>query len=228
MAEGVTLREVIVDTETTGLDPAEHRLVELAAIELVNHLPTGRRFQRYLNPERAVLEESFRIHGLSDAFLADKAKFAQVVDEFLAFIGDATLVAHNADFDIGFINAELARLKLPSIDRARALDTVTLARRKFPGQPASLDALCQRFAIDNTMRTLHGALLDAELLADVYIELLGGRQSTMLLVAASSAPDQAAITLRPMRQPRPHAPLPEEVLAHQELLKSLKQPLWLA
>jgi DNA polymerase-3 subunit epsilon len=221
------MREIIVDTETTGLDPADHRLVELAAIELVNHLPTGRRFQRYVNPERAVLEESFRIHGLSDAFLADKPKFAAVVEEFLAFIGDAPLIAHNADFDIAFINAELARLARPLIDRARALDTVTLARRKFPGQPASLDALCQRFAIDNTMRTLHGALLDAELLADVYIELLGGRQATMLLVAASSAADQAAITLRPMREPRPHAPLPDEVLAHQALLKSLKQPLWL-
>lgn len=220
-------REVIVDTETTGLDPAEHRLVELAAIELVNHLPTGRRFQRYLNPERPVHEESFRIHGLADSFLADKPKFGEVVEEFLAFVGDGTLVAHNADFDIAFINAELARLGRPLLDRARAIDTVTLARRKFPGQPASLDALCQRFAIDNTMRTLHGALLDAELLADVYIELLGGRQATMLLVAASNAPDQAAITLRPARPPRPHAPLPEEALAHQALLESLKEPLWL-
>ncbi|MBL8838599.1 MAG: DNA polymerase III subunit epsilon, partial [Alphaproteobacteria bacterium] len=190
------MREMILDTETTGLDPAEHRLVEIACIELVNHLPTGRSFQRYLNPEREMTEEAQRIHGLTDEFLADKPKFADIVDEFLEFVGDAALVIHNADFDMGFLNAELARTKRPAIDRARATDTVTLARRKFPGQPASLDALCQRFAIDNTRRTLHGALLDAELLAEVYLELIGGRQATMMLVAAGSARAREAVAAR--------------------------------
>ncbi len=221
------MREMILDTETTGLDPAEHRLVEIACIELVNHLPTGRSFQRYLNPERDMHEDAQRVHGLTAEFLADKPKFAEIVDEFLDFVGDAGLVIHNADFDMGFINAELARAKRPAIDRARATDTVTLARRKFPGQPASLDALCQRFAIDNTHRTLHGALLDAELLAEVYLELIGGRQATMTLVAAGSARTREAVAARPVRPARPHAPLPDELAAHQTLLKAIKDPLWL-
>ena len=221
------MREMILDTETTGLDPAEHRLVELACIELVNHLPTGRTFQRYLNPERAMTEDALRIHGLTDQFLADKPKFAEVADEFLEFVGDAGLVIHNADFDMGFINAELARLGRPPIERARATDTVTLARRKFPGQPASLDALCQRFGIDNTHRNLHGALLDAELLAEVYLELIGGRQATMTLVAAGSVRARAASAARSVRPARPHAPLPEELAAHEKLLAAIKDPLWL-
>lgn len=224
------MREIVLDTETTGLDPAAgHRVVEIACLELSNHVPTGQRFHCYLNPERDVHEEAVRVHGLTTEFLQDKPLFASVVAQFLEFIGEAPIVAHNAEFDIKFINAELGRLGFPAIAMRRAIDTVQLARRKFPGSPASLDALCGRFNIDNSHRTLHGAMLDAELLGDVYIELVGGRQTTMLLpgdaqiaVAILARPD------RPVRPARPHAATPEELIAHAALIDQLKNPIWKA
>ncbi|HEX6980643.1 MAG TPA: DNA polymerase III subunit epsilon [Alphaproteobacteria bacterium] len=222
------MREVVLDTETTGLDPdAGHRLVEIACVELLNHLPTGRTFQRYINPERDMPEEALAVHGLTQEFLSTMPVFAAVVQEFLDFIGDAPLVIHNAEFDLKFVNAELKRLGLPPIDARRAIDTVQLARRKFPGAPASLDALCARFGVDNSNRTLHGALLDAQLLSSVYLELVGGRQATIDLIATPSTTVATVAADRPARAPRPHAPTADELAAHEALLKQLKNPIWL-
>jgi len=176
------MREIVLDTETTGLDPLRgDRLVEIGCVEIFNRMPTGQTFHRYMNPERDMPQEAFAVHGLSTEFLATKPLFAAVADEFLAFIGDTPLVIHNASFDIGFINAELDRLKRPSIPRERLVDTLLLARRKHPGVSNRLDDLCSRYAIDNSHRTKHGALLDAELLAEVYIDLIGARQSQLIL-----------------------------------------------
>lgn len=181
-------REIVLDTETTGLAANNgDRLIEIGCVELLNRLPTGKEFHRYVNPERDVPAEAEAIHGLSTAFLADKPKFADVARDFLAFIGDDTLVIHNAAFDIGFLNAELARLRLPAIRTDRVVDTLALARRKHPGAPSTLDALCKRYGVDNTKRVKHGALMDSLLLAEVYIELLGERQSTLVLAPASSS-----------------------------------------
>jgi DNA polymerase III subunit epsilon len=178
------MREIVLDTETTGLDPIRgDRLVEVGCIELFNRMPTGQAFHRYMNPERDMPAEAFAVHGLSTAFLASKPLFAEVVEEFLAFIGDAPLVIHNASFDISFINAELDRIKRPLILKERLVDTLLLARRKHPGVSNRLDDLCSRYAIDNSRRTKHGALLDAELLAEVYIDLIGARQSQLILAA---------------------------------------------
>ena len=180
------MREIVLDTETTGLDPLRgDRLVEVGCVELYNRMPTGQSFHRYMNPERDVPAEAFAVHGLSTEFLASKPLFAEVVEELLAFIGDAPLVIHNASFDISFINAELDRIKRPSIPRDRLVDTLLLARRKHPGVSNRLDDLCSRYAIDNSRRTKHGALLDAELLAEVYIDLIGARQSQLILAADS-------------------------------------------
>ena len=228
------MREIVLDTETTGLDPdAGHRIIEIAAIELVNHLPTGRSFHRFVNPECEITAEARAIHGISSADLADKPVFASIVSELREFLGDAKLVIHNAEFDVKFMNRELKELGFPPIPMARAIDTVQMARRKFPGAPASLDALCQRFGIDNAHRTLHGALLDAELLSEVYLELIGGRQAAMILDAGTetnlivvSAP--AAARQRAPRPIRVHAPSAEELAAHTALLAKLKNPLWLA
>lgn len=174
------MREIVLDTETTGLDPfTGDRVVEIGCVELLNRIPTGAVFHVYLNPQRAMPEEAFRVHGLSSEFLADKPCFADVAAEFVAFIGDARLVAHNASFDIGFLNAELDRARAGQIDRERIVDTLLLARRRNPGGSNNLDALCQRYGIDLSRRVKHGALLDAELLAEVYLELLGGRQATL-------------------------------------------------
>src|SRR6266446_823611 len=182
------MREIVLDTETTGLDPLRgDRLVEIGCIELLNRIPTGQTFHRYLNPERDVPAEAFAVHGLSREFLADKPLFAEVVADLLAFIGDAPLVIHNAGFDVGFINAELERCGKPWVARDRLIDTLLLARRKYPGGKNRLDDLCGRFGIDNSRRTKHGALLDAELLAEVYLELIGGRQAQLGLVAATAA-----------------------------------------
>ena len=171
------MRELVLDTETTGIDPKQgHRIIEIGAIELVNHVPTGKNYHVYINPERDVEQGAFEVHGLSTEFLADYPNFAGIVDSFLEFVGDASLVIHNARFDMGFINAELARLDCPEIPMERAIDTLSMARRKYPGAQASLDALCRRFEIDNGHRDLHGALVDADLLASVYLELIGGRQ----------------------------------------------------
>jgi DNA polymerase III subunit epsilon len=178
------MREIVLDTETTGLDPLRgDRLVEIGCVEIFNRMPTGQTFHVYINPERDMPKEAFDVHGLSAEFLADKPLFTGVVDGFLEFIGDAPLVIHNASFDIGFINAELERIKRPAISRERLVDTLLLARRKHPGVSNRLDDLCSRYAIDNSRRTKHGALLDSELLAEVYIDLIGARQSQLILAA---------------------------------------------
>src|SRR5262245_812295 len=182
------MREIVLDTETTGLDPYQgHRLVEVGCVELVNRIPSGQTFHRYLNPERDVPTEAFSVHGLSEEFLKDKPPFAEIAEDFLAFIGDACLVIHNAAFDIGFLNAELERAGQRSLERDRLVDTLLLARRKFPGGSNRLDDLCVRYRIDNSRRTKHGALLDAELLAEVYLELIEARQAQLGLVVAMPA-----------------------------------------
>ncbi len=227
----MTLREIVLDTETTGLDPASgHRIVEVAGIEMINHLPTGETFRRYINPERDMPEEAERIHGLSEAFLADKPVFAEVAEELAAFLGDATLVIHNASFDMKFLNAEFKAVGFPTLPATRAKDTVEMARRRYPGAQASLDALCRRFGIDNSARTYHGALLDCELLAEVYLELIGGRQPTFLLAkqeqAAAQASGHVMQASKEVRPPRPHGPSEEELAAHDAMLKKLKDPIW--
>jgi DNA polymerase III subunit epsilon len=195
------MREIVFDTETTGFDPADgHRIVEIGCVELMDHFPTGRTLQIYLNPQRDVPIESQRVHGLSAEFLADKALFAHVVEEFLEFLGDAPLVIHNASFDIKFINAELNRVGRPPIPLSRAIDTIEIAKRKFPGARYSLDELCKRFSIDLSARTLHGALLDAQLTADVYLELIGGRQRGLMLAPVEIAAAAMAETVRAARQ----------------------------
>ena len=186
------MREIVLDTETTGLDPFQgHRLVEIGCIELLNRIPTGQTFHRYLNPERSMPEEAFAVHGLTDGFLKDKPLFAEVADELIAFLGEAPLVIHNAGFDVGFLNAELERAGRPLIARERMIDTLMIARRKHPGGSNRLDDLCARYAIDNSRRTKHGALLDAELLAEVYVELIDARQAQLVL-AQTTMPDRVA------------------------------------
>lgn len=222
------MREIVLDTETTGLKPNDgDRVVEIGCIELVNHLPTGRKFHKYVNPERSMPQEAFAVHGLSEEFLAQHPVFAAVAGDFLEFIGDAPLVIHNASFDMGFLNAELKRLGMPPLPKDRAIDTVLVARRRFPGAQASLDALCRRFEIDNSNRTLHGALLDAQLLAECYLELLGGRQAGLgLTVAGSGSGSAARRVARPLREPRPHSASAEELAAHETFLAQLKNPIW--
>jgi DNA polymerase-3 subunit epsilon len=177
------MREVVFDTETTGLDPLQgHRLIEIGCIELVNRIPSGQVFHRYVNPERAVPAEAFAVHGLSEEFLKDKPYFAEIADDLIAFIGDDPLIAHNASFDLGFLNSELDRCAKALVGRERLVDTLMLARRRHPAGPNGLDALCTRYGIDNSRRTKHGALLDAELLAEIYLELIGGRQASLVLV----------------------------------------------
>jgi len=186
------MREIVLDTETTGLDPFQgHRLVEIGCIELLNRIPTGQTFHRYLNPERSMPEEAFAVHGLTDGFLKDKPLFAEVADDLIAFLGEAPLVIHNAGFDVGFLNAELERVGRPLIARERMIDTLMIARRKHPGGSNRLDDLCARYAIDNSRRTKHGALLDAELLAEVYVELIDARQAQLVL-AQATMPDRVA------------------------------------
>lgn len=224
------MREIILDTETTGLDALNgDRLVEIGCVETINHVATGRHYHVYINPERDMPAEAEAVHGLSASFLADKPIFAAVVGDFLDFIADSPLVIHNATFDMGFLNAELARLGMPKLTNP-VTDTVKIARRRFPGAAASLDALCRRFEIDNSNRTLHGALLDAELLAEVYLELMGGRQPDLVLGATQSTQiEQQQITIsRPIRPARPHAPTAEELAAHEAFIKGMKAPLWLA
>lgn len=195
------MREIVLDTETTGLDPLRgDRLVEIGCVEIFNRMPTGQTFHRHINPERQVSAEAVAVHGLTNEFLANKPLFAEVVEEFLAFIGDAPLVIHNASFDVGFINAELDRMKLPAIARERLVDTLLLARRKHPGVSNRLDDLCSRYAIDNSHRTKHGALLDAELLAEVYVDLIGARQSSLILAADTREIRLSGTTEMPRRQ----------------------------
>jgi len=222
------MREIVLDTETTGLDPGSgHRIVEIGCLELVNHVPTGQTYDQYINPERPMPVEAFEVHGLGDDFLAGFPPFAEIAQPFLDFIADATLVIHNAGFDMKFLNAELTQLGLPRLPMSRAVDTIQLARARFPGAHASLDALCRRFEIDNSARTKHGALLDSELLAEVYLELIGGRQPDLDLLTARkgrAGPHQDAE--RAVRPPRPHAPSEQELADHAALVARLTDPIW--
>ena len=226
-ASGV--REIVLDTETTGLDPRQgHRIVEVGCLELINHIPTDRHFHRYINPECDISDEAVAVHGLTRERLSKEPVFAAIAGDFLDFIGDSKLIIHNADFDVGFLNWELAALGLPQMPSDRATCTVKLARRRFPGAPASLDALCRRFGVDNSGRTLHGALLDAQLLAECYVELLGGRQQGLALAVQAAAVSLAAgSTTAIQRTPRAHSPSEEEVAAHAAMVASLKTALWL-
>ena len=230
------MREIIFDTETTGLDPKKgDRLVEIGCVEMVNRVQTGRTFHAYFNPDRSMPAEAEAVHGLSETFLADKPRFHEKAVELLEFLGDSPLVAHNAGFDFGFLNAELEMCGLDSVCRSRMIDTVALARVRHPGAKLSLDALCTRYGIDRSHRVKHGALLDAELLAHLYIEMTGGRQIGLGLAAsaattsASTAPVPAASpgSDRPFREPRPHVASAAELARHAEFVAGLNQPLWL-
>lgn len=222
------MREIVLDTETTGFDPLQgDRIVEIGCVELINHLPTGQVYHQYINPERHMPDEAFKVHGLSDEFLSDKPVFAEIVAEFRAFIGNDPLVIHNAEFDMKFINAEFARLGFPTLPMSRAIDTVVMARKKFPGSPANLDALCRRFEIDNSNRTFHGALLDSELLAEVYLQLIGGRQPGFELGLANAKGGAAIKVERQRREPRPHAASAEELEIHASFIAKLKNAIWL-
>ena len=221
------MREIILDTETTGLDPAQgNRIVEIGCVETQYYIATGETFHVYINPERDMPEEAFNVHGLSEEFLSDKPVFAEIAENFLTFIGDSPLVIHNAEFDMRFLNAELKKLGRPMLDRDRAIDTVAIARRKFPGAQANLDALCRRFDIDLSRRDKHGALLDAELLAEVYLQLCGGLQPGLELPGTESTSESAVVIQRQTRAPRPHAPSTEERAAHAALVESLNEPVW--
>lgn len=224
-------REIVFDTETTGFEPAKgEKLVEIGAVELINHMPTGVIYHQYINPEREVPDDAYKIHGLSYDFLKDYPTFDKIADEWLEFIGDATLVAHNASFDMNFINYELKQICKPEVKWDRVVDTLEISRSMFPGSRVSLDALCRRFEIDNTSRTLHGALLDAQLLADVYLELLGGREPSLLLDAkknkALKEVEIAQIT-KDYREPRIFALSQEELENHETFIASkIKGALW--
>ncbi|MER5172085.1 DNA polymerase III subunit epsilon [Thioclava sp. GXIMD2076] len=226
------MREIVLDTETTGFEPNEgHRIVEIGAVELFNHMPTGKTYHQYINPERDMPTEAFQVHGLGEEFLSDKPKFIEIAQDFLDFIGpDSKLVIHNAKFDMRFLNAELGWVKKPLIADDRAVDTLAMARRKFPGSPATLDALCRRFSIDNSSRTLHGALLDSEILAEVYLELIGGRQPGFGLNLEQGGQTSGPSEIwRP--SPRPHV-LPsrltdEEAAAHAAFIAKLgENAIW--
>ncbi len=236
------MREIVLDTETTGLNPRDgDRVVEIGALELINHMPSGESYRQYINPERDMPTGAFEVHGLSEEFLRDHPVFPDICDAFLEFIADSPLIIHNADFDLGFLNMELAVAGRPAITRDRVINTLDMARRKFPGAPASLDALCRRFGIDNSNRTLHGALLDSELLAEVYLELIGGRQPGLVLAdqgASGGASRGSAGTIgqpasgasqpvqRAPRAPRPHAPAADELAGHAARVARLTKPIW--
>lgn len=227
------MREIVLDTETTGFEPAEgDRIVEIGAVELYNHVPTGRTYHQYVNPGRSMPLAAFEVHGLGDDFLRDKPRFAEIAQAFLDFIGgDARLIIHNAAFDMKFLNAELTWASLPTLPMDRALDTLLIARRRFPGSPASLDALCRRFGVDNSGREKHGALLDSEILAEVYLELIGGRQPDFGL--ATNATQGAAQRMDQDWRPRPRpAPLPslltsDEAAAHADFIHRMgEKAIW--
>ncbi|MFT9064079.1 MAG: DNA polymerase III subunit epsilon [Acetobacter persici] len=220
-------RSILFDTETTGLDPATgDRVIEIAALELVGDLPTGRSFRVLIDPERDVPEEASRVHGFTAADLEGQPKFAEVVDEFLSFIGDDPLIAHNARFDFGFLNAELKRAGRKPLDMARMVDTLDMARERFPGMPNSLDALCRRFGVDLSARTTHNALLDCKLLADVYVELMGGRQHGLGLVADGTHGPAVMYEAPASRRVVRVVPTQAELAAHRAFLEELKEPVW--
>ncbi|MFD3188908.1 DNA polymerase III subunit epsilon [Sedimentitalea sp. HM32M-2] len=225
------MREIVLDTETTGFDPQSgDRIVEIGAVELNNHVATGRTYHQYINPERAMPQEAFEVHGLGDDFLRDKPKFAEIGQAFLDFVGESKLVIHNAAFDMKFLNAELGWIQLPQLPWEQAIDTLAIARKRFPGSPASLDALCRRFNIDNSSRTLHGALLDSEILAEVYLELIGGRQPDFALsTSARGRSETAGTDWRPAPRPTPLPSLltDDERAAHKAIVAKLgDQALW--
>jgi DNA polymerase-3 subunit epsilon len=223
------MREIVLDTETTGLDPLKgDRVVEIGCVEMVNRFLTGRTFHQYINPERSMPPDAFKVHGLSDGFLADKPKFAEIADPFLEFLGeDFTLVIHNAAFDIQFLNHELGRLGKPAIPSERVTCSLMLARRKHPGLPNSLDALCERYGVDASRRTKHGALLDSEILAEVYGELTGGRQQSMMLSQTGAGAARAARAALKNRRPPERQVSPEELAAHRAFVETLgEKALW--
>ncbi len=234
------MREIVLDIETTGLDPVNgDRVVEVGCIELINHLSTGEEFHVYINPERDMPSQAYEIHGLSGEFLSGHPVFSAVAEDFLTFIGGDPLIIHNAAFDLGFLNTELTACERPEIPEGRAIDTLALARSKFPGAPVNLDALCRRFGIDLSAREKHGALLDSHLLAEVYLELIGGRQHGLGLGGGEAAvargkehapfaggEEESSARLSSARPPRPHAPSTEELAAHKEMLALLENPLW--
>ncbi len=222
-------RSILFDTETTGLDPATgDRVIEIAALELINDLPTGAHFHTLLDPERDVPSDSTRIHGFTNAHLEGKPKFADIADQMRAFFGDCPLVAHNAPFDFGFLNAELDRVGRPPLLRERMIDTLVLAKKRFPGMPNSLDALCRRFSIDLSQRTTHNALLDCRLLADVYVELTGGRQRGLSLAAETAQLAVAVYEHTGTRTTVLVQPTEVERSAHTAMIAKLKDPIWLA
>ncbi|MCW1382265.1 DNA polymerase III subunit epsilon [Novosphingobium sp. KCTC 2891] len=226
------MREIVFDTETTGLDPqGGDRLVEIGCVEMLNRVPTGAVFHAYFNPERDMPAEAEAVHGLSASFLSDKPKFAERAAALIEFLGDAPLVAHNAGFDFGFLNTELAKIGMEAVSRDRMVDTVAIARRKHPGAKLSLDALCSRYGIDRSHRTKHGALLDAELLAQLYVELMGGRQIGLELAADAVAVTETMVAAtvsvsRTFRAPRPHAASEAELARHAEFMAGFSEPLW--
>jgi len=226
------MREIVLDTETTGFDPQSgDRIVEIGAVELIGHMATGKTFHEYINPERGMPDEAFQVHGLGDDFLRDKPKFTAVGQAFLDFVGDSKMIIHNAAFDMKFLNFELSKMGLRTLPWEQALDTLAIARKKFPGSPSSLDALCRRFGIDNTSRTLHGALLDSEILAEVYLELIGGKQPDFGLSnqpAPKQGETQAEWTPRPRPVPLPSRLTEKESAAHAEFVSKLGgDALWL-
>lgn len=225
------MREIVFDTETTGLDPTGgDRIVEIGCIEMINRAETGRTFHAYFNPERPMPAGAEAVHGLSDIFLSDKPRFAERVQELLDFIGDSPLVAHNAGFDFGFLNNELGLCGRQVVGVGRMVDTLALARSKHPGAKHSLDALCTRFGVDRSRRTKHGALLDAQLLAQVYVELTGGRQIGLGLVEETAGAEivevMGTVTVRQPRAPRPHSPADEELERHRVFITKLVEPIW--
>ncbi|WP_372610257.1 DNA polymerase III subunit epsilon [Aquicoccus sp.] len=222
------MREIVLDTETTGFEPEQgDRIVEIGAVELYNHMPTGKTYHQYVNPQRGMPQEAFEVHGLGEEFLRDKPVFGEIARGFLDFVGDAKLVIHNAAFDMKFLNAELGWLNLPKLPWDQAIDTLAIARAKFPGSPASLDALCRRFNIDNSARTLHGALLDSEILAEVYLELIGGRQPDFSLNVVHERSERVGQSnqeaWRPKPRPRPLGPriTREEAAAHAAFVEAM-------
>lgn len=227
------MREIVLDTETTGFDPNDgDRIVEIGAVELFNHLPTGRTYHQYINPERNMPEGAFGVHGLSEEFLSDKPVFKAIAQDFIDFIGDSKLVIHNATFDMKFLNAELKWVNRPLLPKTQAIDTLAIARHRFPGSPASLDALSRRFSIDTTLRILHGALLDSEILAEVYLELVGGRQPDLVLSGSSgtkASDGLVSFDCRPSERPSPLASrLSEsEKAAHEKFIAAFEtEALW--
>jgi DNA polymerase III subunit epsilon len=220
-------RAILFDTETTGLEPhLGHRVIEVAALELMNDLPTGRHFHALVDPERDIPDDATRIHGFTLADLAGKPSFAEIVDDLLEFFGEAKLIAHNAPFDFAFLDAEFVRLGLPTLSASRMIDTLAMAKVRFPGMPNSLDALCRRFAIDLSARTTHNALLDCRLLADVYVELTGGRQRGLSLAAEKATVELVVYTHAGDRTPRPMVPSVQELAAHAVFIGRLKDPVW--